>query len=218
MNRQQFPPGGWQYHQAQTGWNAPAPVSNTFDQTVVNIIKHRQANSAMTIKHKLSTNMAQVGIELEAFNARRLGYPDPKPLPPPAVPMLSGAVVAAVADVKKLAAGNALLLEWQESGEPPVPIEIAIKRAEVCVACPKNDARGLSQYFTVPIAENIRRKLEKLHDMKLETPSDEKLQVCSACLCPLKLKVHTPLHLIVKRLKPEQRSELHPACWILSEH
>ena len=52
--------------------------------------------------------------------------------------------------------------------------------------------------------------------MDLKTSKDAELNVCQACLCPLKLKVHTPMSLIQKRLKPEQRAELDPKCWILA--
>jgi len=189
----------------------------TFDQTVINIIKHRLANPAITSKLKLATDPASVGFELEQFTAKRLGLPDPKLSPPPTRPQLSGAALAAVGNIKKLAAGNALLLEWQESGLPPVPAEISTSRAATCAECPKNDPGGLLKYFTGPVSDMIRKRLAKLHEMNLTTPSDEKLQVCSACLCPLRLKVHTPIQLIIKRLKPQFKADLHEKCWILSE-
>lgn len=217
MDRHTFPNGGWQFYQPQTGWHAPAPVSFTFDQIVIEIIKHRKANPAVTAKFKLATEFNAVATELETFTAKRLGLPDPKLIPPPMQPQLSGAVVAAVDKIKKLASGNALLLEWQESGIPPVDSALANSRAAVCAACPKNDPGGLLKYFSGPVSETVRKRLAKLHDMNLTTPSDAALHVCSACLCPLRLKVHTPMSLILGRLKPEQRAELDPKCWILSE-
>lgn len=217
MNRSQFPNGGWTFFQASTNWWAPAPGSNTFDQQVINIIRHRLANPAITAKFKLATDVPTVAGELEQFTAKRLGWPDPKSSPPPMRQQLSGAALAAVDSIKKLAAGNALLLEWQESGLPPVPAEVAAERATVCAGCPKNDPGGLVKYFTGPVADAIRKRLGKLHEMNLTTPSDDKLQVCAACLCPLRLKVHTPIQLITKRLKPQFRADLDPRCWILKE-
>lgn len=216
MNRSTFPNGGWSFFQPQTNWWAPAPVSNTFDQQVVNIIKHRRANPAVTGRFKLATDPATVGAELEEFTAKRLGLPDPKLSPPPTRPQLGQGAVAAVAAVEKLAAGAALLLEWQESGQAPVAPALAEKRAAICAVCPKNEVGGFTKYFTAPVADNIRRRLARLHEMNLTTPSDDKLQVCAACLCPLRLKVWCPMDLIQARLKPEQRVELDPNCWILA--
>lgn len=217
MNRSTFPSQGWQFFEPATGWWAPAPVSNTFDQQVINIIKHRQANPAITSKHKLATDFGSVAMELEQFTAKRLGLPDPKLSPPPTRPQLSGAAVAAVDSIKKLATGTATLLEWQESGQPPVSAEVSASRAAICADCPKNDKGGLLKFFTEAVSDKIRQRLSRLHVMNLSTPSDARLQVCSACLCPLKLKVHTPMPLIQKRLKPEMRADLDPRCWILKE-
>ena len=218
MERDTIPPGGWQWHQPQSGWSAPTPVGSTFDQTVTLIIKHRRANPAMTQQHKLSLDPAAVAGELETYTARRLGLPDPKREPPPATRQsLSGAVVAAVDNVKKLAAGAALLFEWEQSGEPPVSVELANHRAAICVDCPKNSKEGLARWFTVPVSETIRRQFEKLHKLSLTTPSDAKLGTCAACVCPLPMLVHTPLHLKLKRMTPEVRADLDPRCWQLSE-
>jgi len=224
LSRSAFPPGGWQFYSPQTRWTAPNPISNTFDQQVVHIIKHRLANGAITARHNLAIDATSVGNELENFTRTRLGMGpavSPKLTPPASLPLLSGAVQAGVAAVKKMAAGAALLMEWQESGMPPVASELSARRAATCANCPKNDPGGLTKYFTEPVSANVRKRLAKLHDMKLATPSDNKLGVCSSCLCPLLLKVHTPMELILKRLKPEQRAELNqenPRCWILSEN
>lgn len=222
MNTSQTPPGGWQFFQPQTQWHAPSPIGNTHDQQVVNIIKHRLANPAIVAKFKLATDFNSVSTELIDFQQKRgalANSPIPKPLPPPPErPQVAGAVGHAVAAVKKIASGAALLLEWQESGESPVDADTSAARAEVCVKCPKNNKGGLTRFFTQPVANEIRKKLEKLHALKLSTPSDAYLGVCEACECPLRLKVHTPILLITKRMKPEQRAELDPSCWILHEY
>lgn len=217
FSRSQFPNGGWQFFQPQTNWNAPTPKASTFDQTVNLIIKHRLANPAVLIKHKLSTDPAAVANELETYTRMRLGMPiAPKTLPPVAPPQVPGGVAQAVAAVKKLAAGVAVLMEWEESGLPPEPPDVSEARAAICAGCPKNDKnKSITELFTVPTAEMIQRRFERLRGLKLATTRDAELNVCQACLCPLRLKVHTPKDLIVKRLKPEQRAELDPRCWIL---
>jgi len=223
FSRSEFPNGGWQFLQAATGWEAPNPKGNTFDQQVVNIIKHRLANPAMIVKHKLATDAFNVGNELENYTRARLGMGAmgadlPKSTAPASIPQMSGPVQAAVAAVKKLAAGAALLLEWEESGMTAVAPEESERRAGICSTCPKNEqGKTLSEIFTIPASEAIRRRYERLEGLSLKTSHDDKLKVCSACLCPLRLKVHAPLSLILKRLKAEQRNDLDSRCWILSE-
>lgn len=184
----------------------------------------RLANPAIVVKYKLATDLHSIGNELEAYTRARLGLEpsavglpvNPKLVPPPAQPQLAGAAGPAVAAIKKLAAGAALLMEWDESGMPPVSPEVSESRAAVCATCPQNaKGKSLSEFFTVPLANLTKRKFEKLEQMKLTTPHDQFLTVCQACLCPLRLKVHTPIELILKRLKPDVKAELDPRCWIL---
>lgn len=220
LSHTQTPPGGWQFYQPQTKWSAPNPIANTFDQQVTNIIKHRLANPATTVQFKLATDFNSVAAELDSYTRTRLGMPPislPKPMPPPSVPQLSAVAQAGVAAVKKIAAGAALLMEWEESGMPPVDASLSQARADICATCPKNEqGKSLTDYFTGPLSEKMRARFARLFAMNLTTTKDEQLNVCSACLCPLRLKVHTPMELILKRLKPEQRAELDPRCWILS--
>jgi hypothetical protein len=182
------------------------------------IIKHRLANPAAIAKYHLSVNPVQVGNELEQYNRLRLGLPtqpSPKSVPPASQPQMSGAVQGAVAAVKKIAAGAALLMDWEESGLPPVAPEVSEARAAICATCPKNESgKSLTEYFTVPLSNLIKRRYERLEQMSLKTSHDAKLSVCQACLCPLRLKCHSPIEIILKHLKPAQRAELDPRCWI----
>lgn len=224
MNTSATPPGGWQFHSPQTGWNAPTPVASTFDQTVNLIIKHRRANPAIVAKHKLSTDPAVVSQELIKFQQIRGALPPdpiPKMTPPLSSPRMAGAVRDAVAAVRKVASGAALLFEWEEAGMPHVEQSVADTRASTCVVCPKNQkGKNLTDIFTVPVADMIKKKMERLDQINLKTSYDLELAVCSACLCPMRTKVWMPLDLILKRMKPETKSELNqanPKCWILQE-
>lgn len=221
MNLSQIPPGGWVWHEPSTGWWAPHPIANTYSQQVQNIIRHRLANPAVMAKHKLSTDPAVVGRELIAYQQKRGALsPDPLPklTPPPSTAQMSGGVRAAVAAVRKMAAGAALLFEWQEAGMPHVVQAVAESRASTCSVCPKNEkGKSLTDIFTVPVANQIKKKMEMLSDMKLSTSHDSQLSVCSACACPLRTKVWVPLDLILKRLKPEVKQDLHESCWITHE-
>ena len=80
ISRTQIPNGGWQFHQAETGWTAPTPIASTFDQTVILIIKHRMANGALVVKHNWAVDKVSVGNELEAFTRSRLNIPTTREL------------------------------------------------------------------------------------------------------------------------------------------
>jgi len=188
------------------------------------IIKHRLANPAIVAKHSLSTDFAAVSQELIKFQqARGAIAPDalPKRMPPLATPQLSVAVKSAVAAVRKMASGTALLFEWEQAQYPHVEQAHAESRASVCVGCPKNEkGKSLTDIFTVPVSDLIKKRIEKLDEINLHTSKDSELAVCSACACPLRLKVWVPTELILKRLKPDQKAELNqdnPKCWILDE-
>ena len=224
MNTSAIPPGGWVWHEPATGWWAPHPIGHTFDQQVQNIIKHRRANAAITNKHNLSLDPAVVGQQLIKYQQMRGALPPdapPKLTPPPQSAAMSGAVKEAVAVVRKMASGAALLMEWEEAGLPHVDQTRANERASICTTCPKNEkGKALTDIFTVPVATMIKRKMERLDQMDLHTAYDKELATCQACLCPMRTKVWIPTELVLKRLKPDQKAELQPAnptCWILQE-
>lgn len=215
FNRQVFPPGGWQFYQPQTGWSAPTPISSTFDQTVVLIIKHRQKNPQLG----LAVDPFLVATELEFYNRSRLGLPASN-APPKTQPRgeKRKPLAAVAVEVRLVAQGAKGPLEWLASGRAPVPPAQAAVRASKCLGCKKNDTEGgLTKWFTVPAAEKIRQALERRHDLKLETPYDEALGICMACYCPLKCKVHEPLDLVLKNTSQEVRDRLWEECWILNE-
>lgn len=210
LTRSRIPPGGWQFFQPQTGWRPPTPISSTFDQTVHLIIKHRLANSPITVRHNLATDFNTVANELETFSRLRLKIPlAPNPKLPPRLPLSQ--VAGAAADIKRAAQGTAVILDWLTSGGQPVAQDLANKRAEICVACPKN-VEGA--WYTVKPAEIIKNTLEARKDLKLETPSDGVLKSCDVCKCLMRLKVWTPLQYIIGNTKPEIMAEFPKNCWI----
>lgn len=223
FDRHTFPNGGWEFYQPQTNWWAPYPKSNTFDQQVVNIIKHRQANPAVTINHRLATDFASVGNELEAYTRARLNIPAIAPQPPnPPPPQQPSAVAVAAGStgIIRVAQGSGPILEWFGSGRPAVDRPISEKRASTCSSCPQNTANNPAdqtalQWFVEQAGKVIAKGLEARQDLKLETSLDARLGVCKACLCPMKTKVHCPLDIILNHLKPEVRADLDPRCWIL---
>jgi hypothetical protein len=225
----QLPPNGIMFEEKQTGWKSweASPASQwDFNLCCREVQRHRASNPVLSAKLGLSTDIRIIQDQVDKQNAIRVsaipgadiyliqgGAPPPKAMAPPSQKRL-----AAVAEkVKKINAGSDLLLEWEESGDPPVNGAVAASRAMICATCPKNDSAPLTDWFTIPASELIRKRIARLNELKLSTPNDPELHTCTACLCPLKLKVHTPLHLILKHLIPEARNDLDPGCWIIHE-
>lgn len=217
FSRSQFPNGGWQFHQAATKWSAPTPLASTFDQSVILIIKHRLANPAITKKNNLATDVVSVGNELESYTRKRLGIPEVNSPKSSARRTLPEFVAQAAVAVKRVTEGAAPLIEWLASGGQAVVPALASGRASICVACPKNQKGDYTRWFTIPASEAIRRELSRRNDLKLTTAFDDKLGVCEACYCPMKLKVHTPIEIIAKHMKPEVMADLDISCWITAE-
>lgn len=124
-------------------------------------------------------------------------------------------LIAVGEKIRQLAAGAVLLDEWGDEGFPTVLAEESAGRAATCAVCPQNGFGDLTRWFTVFASEKIRRKIEAAQKLELKTPFDDKLGICEACLCPLKLKVHAPLANIKKHQTPKSLAALDKNCWIL---
>lgn len=171
--------------------------------------------------------MNKIMEEVDTANARRMmtipgaesyyiadGEGGANMAPPKAASPLAS---AAAGKFELLNAGYALLSEWKTEGYGTVAQEEANRRAEICAGCPKNGDGGFEKYFTVPFSKLVQKQVEGFKALELATPSDEKLNTCTACLCPLRLKIWCPLDLIEKHLSEKARAELHEACWIINK-
>lgn len=238
-NRDQQIPGGFKFRQAQiAGWQSPPWVS--FNVLVEAVIKLRKANPAITAQYSLSTDPAAVANEVDAYNAALCaaaghtnylapseGIELPKTFPPQWVSQPRGGVAAGDSQpstppgwFKKLgnvATGFKTLADWLGHEGKPVDSKLAESRAKTCSTCPKNLKGDMTSFFTKPASELIRRQLEERNAMKLATSYDETLGVCDGCGCPLKLKVHCPVDVIVKHMPKGGENKLVSYCWILSE-
>jgi len=216
FSRSQFPPGGWQFYQPHTGWAPPTPKSSTFDQTVMLIIKHRQQNPALVVRHSMSLDIATVGKELETYTRMRLGMPlQAVTAPPMLLPGLAGGVVGTVSEIKKLAFGSGILIDWAESSQPPVAQAAADARANVCAACPLNDTAKLEEWLKMPLAIMLKSRINRLDGMGLKVPNPARLGLCKALFSPTPYLVHEPKELITGRMKPGKHDPLDTKCWIL---
>jgi hypothetical protein len=225
-NRNMQIPGGLRFYQPETKFKSrPGSFNNLVDQ----VIAMRRANPALAQSKGWAMDYEGVANEVDAYNAaicERMGWLNyiTHPVAAPAAPKFKALspiaekqLNAVAGKVKKVWQGVKSINGWMESGEPAVEQARAESRAATCVKCPMNGKGGLEEWFTKPAAAAIKSQFERLAERKLFTSVDDQLNVCTACLCPLKLKVHTPLQYISANMGEETRRALDPGCWILAE-
>ena len=225
-DRNRSVPNGYSFYLPELKWKAPGnfPSFSVVCNALQAVIA---ANPVLAQKHSWPTDRAGIENWVDLYNATvcaRMGWDDyivqggGTTIPKSSAPVQNlRSLAAAAGRAKELVAGARSLVEWDESGEDGVPRDQAQSRALICSDCPVNEKGDWTSWFTVPAAELIKRRVEKVHGRGLSTIHDEKLHTCVACHCPLEVKVHVPIHWITKRLTAEQRAKLDPRCWILSE-
>lgn len=227
-SRQSFIPNGFVFYLPEVKWRSPRMAS--FDRIVTELTAVIQANPFLAQKHKWPTDREGIANWVDLYNATvcaRMGWDNfimsgegADALPKSSASLQSlKSLSAAAAKAKELISGAKSLMEWDDSGEDAVSRDLSTARAAVCVECPKNDKGDWTQWFTVPAAELIKRRIAKAQARNLSTIHDEKLQLCSACACPLRLKVHVPMKWIALRLTDTQKARLAeaPRCWVIQE-
>jgi ADP-heptose:LPS heptosyltransferase len=107
--------------------------------------------------------------------------------------------------------GLRILADWVGNNREPVDRALARKRADVCIACPRNQ---VGPAFERAAAEAILEQENLRKGNALTTPVDKQLQSCNVCGCHLKLKVWVP----IQHIAPRSRLRDFPAhCWIQTE-
>lgn len=120
--------------------------------------------------------------------------------------------------LNQLADGARIGAEWFGDGGQPVQLSLAMHRAEVCMLCVENRAPGWwDKHFKDPIAQTIREHLAAKNQVGLSVPQEDRLHMCRACGCCLKLKVHVPIKHIKAHFKPENHHKYPAFCWIINE-
>lgn len=223
-------PNGYKYTQPETNWQ-PERYSS-FSSVVDQLISHRLGNPYLIEKNGWSVDRPTVEMEVDNFNTRFcvamggdwLNYvTEGGAITQP--PFRQGQQLSPLGKLQSVAAGAKVLVKWISHGSEAVPAAQATERAGVCAGtnpdgsnkCPMNTEGDWTSFFTAPVAKAIHEELEKRKAMQLATRFDARLGVCDACLCPMRLKVHVPLSLILGELSPSAKSMLHPNCWILKE-
>ncbi len=221
-DRSKPPPGGYRWYESVTNWAPTAHAS--FDETLRQIVEHRVKNRHLAEQQGWSLDPKDVAIELDAYNAKvcqEMGWSeyitDGNPSDS-SFPFMSRFSRFA----RNTAVGVSTIKEWEIAGGRVVSQEQAEARAKICARranskpCPKNVKGDLLDFFTTEAARLIGLQLGTKNNMKLVTSLDDELGICDACGCVNKLKVWCPKD-IVALMKPEQKSQLDPECWVLAE-
>jgi len=214
-------PDGIVFRQPET--NFSTRPHSSFRGMVEAVISHRKANPEHTRIHGWSTDRDQVAAEIDSYLAvacQTMGWnqfimegsaASPRPVPSSRLASLRRGVSASVV-------GAETLVVWLKSGAEAVPEPQANARAAVCVRCPKHGKGDWTAIFTRPASEAIRVAVEQRKEWKLSTEFDDELNICEACNCPMKLKVHMPLDQIRAKMKPEVWESLPgDICWMKKE-
>lgn len=214
-DRQRQIPGGFRFAIPELNY-ASSPFSS-FDIITNSVFSVMQANPALASARGWPQTRGDVADWVDEFNANVCWHNgwkeyingEPSGEPPK--------YTAPPAKLAALAGGAQAIVEWLGAGGAPVSSELAAGRAKVCVKCPLNQQGDLSNFFERATSELIRRQIASARSESFTTPDDNKLGVCSACYCPLRLKVHFPIHHIRKNLTLESTAALDANCWITKE-
>jgi hypothetical protein len=218
-NRNLFPPGEWQMLHPEAGQKEP--WKGSFSEIVNKEADFRARNPALVAKYGWSLNEEDIANDVDSYNAQRMlaggffGFVDVDAVPPASSGGERRAGQGALAAAANSAlTGLAIYRELFSHGTQPVPKGFAELRAATCASCPLNHKGGLREFFVESIAKGITELYGVLRDLDLTTSRDKDLGTCTACSCPTRAKVHVPLDIIVRHMKPDVRAKLDPRCWI----
>lgn len=214
-DRQRQVPGGFVFTIPELGYKS-APFSS-FDIIVNSVFSVIQANPAMASARGWPQTRNDVADWVDTFNADLCHYNGWKEYINGGP---SGEPPKYTAPPKKFAAlvgGGLRIGEWIRDGSKPVSPELAQARSAICVKCPLNLPGTMENFFERAVSELVLRHVRAASDDGFTTTNDSKLGVCSACYCPLRLKVHFGIKYITDNLSPESVAALDKNCWIAAE-
>lgn len=203
-NRYQSPIGGFQFTDPQI---SSEPLQTySFDELVQAVIERRKQNPRFNLSLSATAVIAEVDrqntmrmMSLSGGNHYVVGQDEPGEIQP---------------NRRTPQADAMITIDWLGPDGKPVTAELAEKRAAVCAGCALNQPVDWTAVFTELAADKIRQQLQIRTELGLNTKSDDALQLCAACHCPNKLKIHAPLKHILAHTTAEK---LAPGCWVLTE-
>ncbi len=215
IDRQKQVPGGFKFRQPEINWSS-IPWSS-FDTVVVQLMQVRRANPAKAKELGWNLDRASVENEVDSFNAKVCQDNGWTNFITEGDPPKSSLTSSVLMGVRQSAAGASTLADWIGEGGHPVDKPVSESRAAICVACPLNQPGDWTKWFTNTAATMIRAGMNLFQSNNLITSKDDQLHVCTACSCPLRLKVHVPIDYIRAKMSLEVRDRLDEKCWIRHE-
>ena len=108
--------------------------------------------------------------------------------------------------------GLKIWAEWLGNDKHPVEVELAQARANVCLACPLNQPGNIA---VEAVALAIRQQLALKKHLQLRVQGEKILRTCSACSCPLRLKIWEQLSRVLP--EPSEWDKYWESCWLKTE-
>jgi hypothetical protein len=124
-----------------------------------------------------------------------------------------------VEEIANNATGLRVIHDWLGDGLQPVSQETANRRSFSCLEgndgkeCPHLHAPRWWETYKTPIADAIKRQLEKKADMKLTSRMDEHPRNCGVCGCCMPLKVWVPTKHIAAHTSDETVKKFPAYCF-----
>ena len=228
INTKSLPPGGWRMKQnaANGAFLKEFKSFEPWSMFLSSILEFRKANKLPR------ATVGEVDADVQDYMCREFGG-DPqycvvkKNTTTGQFQRVARGAARAVAGLRKLATGATILVDMFGGSKAPVAADLAQDRSDICTgrlsgnACPYNRPDADFNFITDPVSGFIKAQFEKLYEMKLEVQGQDNLQTCAICLCPLKLKVWTPIETILDRtpkaMLAKFKSEAPAQCWIVTE-
>lgn len=113
---------------------------------------------------------------------------------------------------KQIANGAVIWGEWLGNSKQPVGYDVAQNRAIACLKCPKNKT---GYPIREAAASAIKAQMELKKHLSLRVHGEKQLHTCSACGCPIRLKIWEQLSRVLP--EPEEKSNYWEHCWLLNE-
>jgi len=205
------PPGGWRFQQTLADGTVKSWASmGLVWELARNIADFRAGNGLPRATPKEALHDIEEATCVRLHNDPSWCIGDKKKGIRPAIARLSNAV-------RHAAVGGRVLIDWLGDHAKPVPIEIAQRRANVCLECPENQDGHSLLRLTADAVRAIAEQMNAKEHLKLRVEGEERLHACRVCRCPLPVKVHVPLATILERTDQETLNSFPPYCWLLAE-
>lgn len=206
------PPGGWRYEQTLPSGEVKKWHSmNLAWDLAETIADFRKGNGLERATAKEALH------DIEEATCTRLHNDPAHCIPADKKKGVRAALDRASRSARAAATGGKVLVDWLGSRARPVVIDIAQRRADVCLECEHNKEGHSFLRLTAETVKAIAEQMQAREALKLRVEGEERLKACDVCACPLPLKVHVPLNNILQHTDEATLNAFPPWCWVTTE-